>query len=194
VTERCVFRLTPQGLELTEVAPGIDIERDILAHMDFAPIVGKPRVMDPLIFGSEPMGLRETLLSIRLPDRFTYDADRETFFMNFEGLKVRTEEQMDEIYRHIEERLTAIGKKVSVVVNADGMELAEDLTDRYAQHAQSLAQRFYRNVTRYTTSAFMRSKLADSLAARGAQPHLFETQREAMDFAQKWQATETVAP
>ena len=39
VTERCVFRLTPDGLALTEVAPGIDIERDILAHMDFAPIV-----------------------------------------------------------------------------------------------------------------------------------------------------------
>ena len=35
VTERCVFRRTPAGMELTEVAPGIDIERDILAHMGF---------------------------------------------------------------------------------------------------------------------------------------------------------------
>ena len=39
VTERCVFRLTQGGLELIEVAPGIDIGRHILAHMDFAPIV-----------------------------------------------------------------------------------------------------------------------------------------------------------
>ena len=39
VTERCVFRRTPAGMELTEVAPGIDIERDILGHMGFAPIV-----------------------------------------------------------------------------------------------------------------------------------------------------------
>ena len=37
VTERCVFRLTPEGLELVEVAPGIDLERDILALMDFPP-------------------------------------------------------------------------------------------------------------------------------------------------------------
>ena len=39
VTERCVFRLGAKGLELTEVAPGIDIERDILARMDFAPLI-----------------------------------------------------------------------------------------------------------------------------------------------------------
>ena len=38
VTERCVFRLVPEGLELIEVAPGIDIERDILALMGFRPI------------------------------------------------------------------------------------------------------------------------------------------------------------
>jgi len=37
ITERCVFALRPDGLELMEVAPGVDIERDILAHMDFKP-------------------------------------------------------------------------------------------------------------------------------------------------------------
>ncbi len=42
VTERCVFTLTPSGLELTEIAPGIDIDRDILAQMDFRPIVNAP--------------------------------------------------------------------------------------------------------------------------------------------------------
>src|SRR4029077_10525876 len=39
VIERCVVRLTANGLQLVEVAPGIDIDRDILAHMDFAPII-----------------------------------------------------------------------------------------------------------------------------------------------------------
>ena len=35
VTERCVLRLSREGLELIEVAPGVDIQRDILARMDF---------------------------------------------------------------------------------------------------------------------------------------------------------------
>src|SRR5215469_15716072 len=50
VTERCVFRLAPDGLELIEVAPGIDIDRDILAHIGFSPIVIDPQPMDPSIF------------------------------------------------------------------------------------------------------------------------------------------------
>jgi len=40
VTERAVFRLAETGLELIEVAPGINLERDILGQMDFAPVVG----------------------------------------------------------------------------------------------------------------------------------------------------------
>ena len=50
VTERCVFQRTAEGVELVEVAPGIEIERDILAHMDFHPIIKAPRPMDPRIF------------------------------------------------------------------------------------------------------------------------------------------------
>ena len=39
VTERAVFRLTPQGLVLAEVAPGVDVRRDVLERMEFAPLV-----------------------------------------------------------------------------------------------------------------------------------------------------------
>lgn len=58
ITERCVFALTELGLELTEIAPGIDLEKDILRHMAFRPIVnGSLRLMDARIFNPEPMGL-----------------------------------------------------------------------------------------------------------------------------------------
>lgn len=57
VTERCVFKLTTEGLELVEVAPGIDIERDILQNMEFRPIIKNPRIMDERIFINQPMGL-----------------------------------------------------------------------------------------------------------------------------------------
>ncbi|MDP1651576.1 MAG: acyl CoA:acetate/3-ketoacid CoA transferase [Rhodocyclaceae bacterium] len=58
ITERCVFRLGAEGLELTEIAPGIDLERDILSHMDFRPIMHTPPVlMDARIFTTGKMGL-----------------------------------------------------------------------------------------------------------------------------------------
>jgi propionate CoA-transferase len=58
VTERCVFRLVAQGLELIEVAPGIELERDILAQMDFRPQLSPDlKAMDGRIFAPAPMGL-----------------------------------------------------------------------------------------------------------------------------------------
>lgn len=56
ITERCVFKLEDGGLTLTEAAPGIDIEKDILAHMAFKPIVPENvKEMDPRIFMSHKM-------------------------------------------------------------------------------------------------------------------------------------------
>jgi propionate CoA-transferase len=54
ITERAVFRLTPEGLALTEVAPGIDPARDILPQMEF-PIAARPSIasMDPTLFREE---------------------------------------------------------------------------------------------------------------------------------------------
>ncbi len=58
VTERAVFELTRDGLKLTEIAPGVDLEKDILALMEFKPIISKElRLMDERIFRHEKMGL-----------------------------------------------------------------------------------------------------------------------------------------
>jgi acyl CoA:acetate/3-ketoacid CoA transferase len=54
LTERGSFRLTPQGVELYEIAPGIDLQRDILDQMDFVPLVATPlQTMDPACFGAQ---------------------------------------------------------------------------------------------------------------------------------------------
>ncbi len=59
VTERAVFTLKPEGLMLTEIAPGVHVEKDILAQMDFKPLIQQPLGrMDTRIFYPQPMGLR----------------------------------------------------------------------------------------------------------------------------------------
>ncbi|GAA2459657.1 acyl CoA:acetate/3-ketoacid CoA transferase [Actinomadura vinacea] len=50
VTERAVFELTPGGVALTEVAPGVDVERDILPHMGFRPLIKDVRPMPAEVF------------------------------------------------------------------------------------------------------------------------------------------------
>lgn len=58
ITERAVFRLSPEGLVLTEIAPGVDLQKDILDKMDFTPIVSKElKIMDSRLFCEERMGL-----------------------------------------------------------------------------------------------------------------------------------------
>jgi acyl CoA:acetate/3-ketoacid CoA transferase len=54
VTERAVFELTPDGMVLSEVAPGVDIRRDILDVMDFRPLIPRdPKIMSRSHFLSE---------------------------------------------------------------------------------------------------------------------------------------------
>jgi propionate CoA-transferase len=58
VTERAVFKLTPAGVELIEIAPGVDLEKDVLSKMAFKPIVSKQlKQMDPRIFKDAVMNL-----------------------------------------------------------------------------------------------------------------------------------------
>lgn len=62
VTERCVFKLTENGMELIEIAPGVDLEKDILAQMAFTPAInGSPKAMDARIFTQEPMGIADEI-------------------------------------------------------------------------------------------------------------------------------------
>ncbi len=174
VTERCVFKLTPKGLDLTEVAPGIDMEKDILAHMDFVPGTDNARPMAAEIFQPGSMGLRDMFLSLPISDRIVFDAEEDILFINFENLHVRHSTQITEIFETVVERCKGIGHKVDVVVNYDGFEIDDPVLDEYTEMVRVLVDTHYRKVSRYSTSAFLRMKLGPKLGDRGASPNVFE--------------------
>jgi propionate CoA-transferase len=181
VTERCVFQLTDGGLELVEVAPGIDIDHDILAHMAFRPLIGKVREMDARLFRAETLGLRSRLIDLDLTDRLAFDIERNILFLNFEGLHVRSSKDVAAIREAVTLKVREIGKRVAVVVNYDSFRLDDDVANEYAEMVRDMENAHYTRVSRYTTSAFMRVKLGRELT-RTVRPHIFESKAEAQAF------------
>lgn len=180
VTERCVFELAEDGVELIEIAPGVDLERDILAHMSFQPILrGEPKLMDQRIFADGAMRLRNDLIRIPLEERLTYDPKENIFFLNFERMSVRRREDIDEIEHKVQAVLGSVSRKVYAIVNYDDFDIDPELMDTYTEMVRRVMDRHYLGVTRYTTSAFLRLKLGESLSKRHVAPHIYESEEEA---------------
>ncbi len=184
VTERCVFELTASGLRLAEVAPGIDIERDILAHMDFAPLVDTPAAMPAALFEAATMDLRTRLLAIDLTDRVTYDADRKRLFLDFRHLNLRRLEDVERIREAVQARCREIGHRVATIVNYDGFQLDPDVAEAYARMSREMEAQYYHRVSRYASGAFRRMQL-ERLLSRAEAPTIFETEQEAAAFLQQ---------
>lgn len=182
VTERCVFELTPDGrLALIEVAPGIDIEHDILAHMAFAPVIDTPATMDARIFADAPMELKAALLELGLEDRVGYDPARNLLFLNFSNLDIRSQDDIDAVRATVEKRCRELGRRVDAVANYSGFQIDKELADAYAEMVRYMEETYYNRISRYTNGAFMRLKLGRILT-RTVAPHIFETQHEAQAY------------
>lgn len=162
ITERCVFKLTPQGLALTEIAPGVDLQKDILERMAFKPIIQEPlKLMDARIFTDEPMQLRGHMLKRPLADRFTYAHQEEVFFVDFTGLSIRTLDDIAQLKAEAERKLKPIGHKVDAVVNYDRMSIVPELMDAYVEAIKDIVNTYYNEVTRYSANSFLRMKLGE---------------------------------
>ena len=179
VTERFVFRLGPGGLELTEIAPGADLDRDVLAHLPFAPKVVGPTLMDQILFRPEPLGLRDRMLDIHIEERLQYDAETNTVFMNYAGMRVCTRQDLQRIVEAVDNLLGPLNKRVYSIVNYDRFEADPEVMDAYLDAVRYVEQRYYLKVSRYTNSAFMRLKLGKELGKRQVSSHVYETRTEA---------------
>ncbi|MEA1902782.1 MAG: CoA-transferase [Actinomycetota bacterium] len=183
VTERCVLSLTPDGLALKEVAPGIDVESQILALLPFDLDVGNVTTMDKSVFAAGRMDLRKRMLDVRIEDRLSYDEATNTVFMDYSGLHIRTPDDVALVVEGVDRLLGPLERRVNSIVNYDRFILDETAVEAYGDAVRYVADRYYleNGVTRYSTNAFMRLKLGREFAKRELDPALYEPRDEAGD-------------
>ena len=167
VTERCVFALSPDGLELVEVAPGVDVQTQILDQMGFRPIVRRPpRLMDPRIFRAGRMRLLESLCALDMPRRLHYSEESRTLYIDLHGVSVTTREHVREVEGAVQRFFAArpgLAKRVDVFVNYDGFDCRDELAADFAAQARRNEERFYATVRRLSSAGFARHKLAGAM-------------------------------
>ncbi|KAJ9462464.1 Coenzyme A transferase [Diplonema papillatum] len=168
VTERCVFVLTRDGLALTEVAPGIDVQTQILDLMDFSPIVDLDviREMNPKIFKEELMKVGKSSFDVSLDTRLNYDASNNTVYLDLSNMSITTPDAVQSIKEQIEafhQRLEKKETKAHQVVNYDNFDITSELIPQWEAIAQDLSSRLCDSVRRYTGRAFRSHRLQQAI-------------------------------
>ncbi len=164
ICERCVLRLADEGLELIEVAPGVDVERDIIAQMEFRPrIADKLQTMDARIFRPERMRLDESSVK-PLEERVIYNPEENVAYANFEGLTIISEDDAHKLAAFLDQWFASLGKKVNVIVNYDNFVLGRRATPIFFEMVRHNTEQYFLSSTRYSTNAFFRHQLGEQFA------------------------------
>jgi len=174
VTERCVFRLTSMGLELGRDRSGC---RSGARHPgeDGLQAPGEPPALpdgpahlrrgahgsasgSPLAPAGEAAQLRPVPEHLLPQLRGDGDPDQGGTWSR--------------CGRAVESRLEPLGHKVAAIVNYDNFSITPEMLDEYAGMVRSIVERYYLDVTRYTTSTFTRAKLGAALEGARVASHL----------------------
>lgn len=185
ITERCVFKLVAGKLTLIEVAPGIDIEKDILAHMGFSPVVGQVAEMDPRLFQKKPMGIRGEFLLKELRNRVHYNAVIDMLQLNFNGLELETLEDVDNIEKIVEETCQQVGRRVNALIDYNGFRVDDNLFDAYMEMGQTMIRKHYRRVARHNTNAETRARFEAEFYRRDLEANMFASKDAALRFLEQ---------
>lgn len=182
ITERCVFQLIDHQLELIELAPGIDIEKDILGQMGFKPVIKNVAEMDSRLFRKQPMGIREEFLLKELKARVFYQEDKNTLQLNFDGLHLDTKEDVKNIETVVEGMCKRVGQKVNAIVNYNGFRVDEEIFDAYMEMGKSIITRYYISIARHNTNNDARENFIMECKKRNLEANIFATREEALNF------------
>jgi propionate CoA-transferase len=159
ITERCVLRLVEGGLELVELAPGVDLARDVLDNMGFEPRIADDLVeMDPALFGDAKLGLHDR--SSVIVERCLQLRERDNLaVIDLGGLRVRTVDQARQVAGFLDGRLREIGHPVHMVVGYDNVDLDPALAGDFMDMLRDNERLYGLRCARYCSDAFLRRSL-----------------------------------
>jgi propionate CoA-transferase len=164
ITERCVLRLGADGPELIEIAPGVNLESDVLAQMGFRPSISPHlREMAPEAFADEPLGLRGRS-PLTLEERFDYRPDANLVFINFEGLTLESADDAEVLAGFLGGRLHELAHRVDLIVNYDNFDVTGPAARRFFAMVREHERCYFLSTVRYSTDAFLRRKLGRAFA------------------------------
>lgn len=179
ITERCMFKLDPKGLALVEIAPGVDIERDILARMEFRPLIADNlQTMDRRIFREERMGIQRQA-DMLLDERIHYSPEDNVMYINFEGLQIETPEDVKTLAAYLDKRYTAIGRKFNAIVNYDNFNLNPNASEAFFAMVKRNQAKYFLSSTRFSTHAFYRRQLGENFARANLPQRIYHSFDEA---------------
>lgn len=181
VTERAVFTRTAahSTIELIEIAPGLDLQKDILDQMDFKPVISENlKTMDPRIFNLGKMKVTAEIFG-SLDKRFNYHESDHTMYLDMFGITLNSEDDVDWFIKGVREILAGpVAKKgpINMVVNYEGFDLGKGLEGYYAGKVDKLQKEMYKSAKRYTGYAFQRAQLKSQLHMSDLDPNeLFDS-------------------
>ena len=120
------------------------------------------------------------MLFVPMAYRVQYEAARNVLFVNLAGVEMKTQADLMALHDAIAACVLPLGRKVPVVVNYDNFSVLPDSLDDYISMVGQLAEQFYSAVTRYSSSAFMRSYLDQAFHSHHLDAALFASQQEAL--------------
>lgn len=183
VTERAVFRRTAAHpvLELIEIAPGIDLQKDVLDQMNFQPVISPDlKLMDGRIFRDAKMNVTAELFG-SFQDRATYHPDTHMVYLDLFGIILTSEDDINWFFSSLRRILDPFlergdGRKFDITINYDGFDCRKGLEDLYAKNALRIEEKYFKSVKRYAGAAFHRARLAQLIAIGEWDPdELFDT-------------------
>lgn len=166
VTERCVFSISEKGLELIEIAPGIDLQKDILDQMDFVPIINSVKTMEPRIFVDEPMQIKSEMVGLPIEKRVVLNKEEEKLLINLTSFPIKSKLDILRIQQRIENTCQRYGKPLKIMVWYEDIAVKESLKEDYSNMLASINKTFYTQLEHFTKDPFLLSTLSDALKKR----------------------------